>query len=137
MVIEYDRVHAARFQRRDFVHRRRAAVERDEKLRVVLRDAARDAVRAEAVSLVHAMRQERARLRAECAQHAREQRERRDAVHIVIAVKHDALAGVDCGEDARDGAIHVWQEKRIAERFQFREKKVPCVRAPDAALRED
>jgi len=78
-------------------------------------DAAGDALRGEAVALVHAEGEEGAGIGAEEAQDAGEESEGGHAVHIVVAIEDDALAAVDCLEDALDGGAHAREEEGVGE----------------------
>ena len=140
-MIDHDRIHPIRLQRRDLRDGRSAAIHRHQKLRMKRLHTAIHAVRAQPVTFIHAQRQETFRLRPERPQHARQQRERGDAIHIVVAVKHDALAAIHGGEQPVHRAIHVRQREGIAQRLQPRIKETSRFRsrgkaAPHEQLRD-
>ena len=136
-MIDHDHVHTLALQRGDFRDRRRAAIHRDEQPRRILRDAARHAIRAQAVAFIRPQRQEARGFRAIGPQHAGEQRERGDAVHIVVAVEDDFFAAVERGENARHRRVHIRQRKRIAQLLQPRiEKALRLLHRTDAAVQQ-
>ncbi len=114
VVIEHDHFHPAGAQERDLIERGRPAIDRDQELRLMLRAAALHAFAAKAVAFLHPQRQEERRRGAVSAEHGREQRERSDAIDIVVAEKNDALPAIDRLEDPRDRELHLRQEKGIA-----------------------
>src|SRR5213596_477269 len=57
MVIQHDHVDATSFELGDFSHRRGAAVNRDEQLRVMLFETTLDAFPAQSIALLHTQRQ--------------------------------------------------------------------------------
>ena len=107
VMINHDRIDAIRLQRGDLRDGRSPAIHRHQKLRMKRLDAPRHAVRAEAVTFIRAQRQETLRLSAKRAQYPREQCERRHAIHIVVAVKDDALFPIHRREQPVHRAIHV------------------------------
>lgn len=128
MVIEHNSVDAERAEARDLRGRGGSAIHRDEKLRRMRADATRDAVRAESVSFLHAMRQKTLRRRAKSPKDPREQSERSDTVYVVISVKHDTLAAIHRAEDPLDCGGHVRQQKRITQGAEAgRQKLLSCL----------
>src|SRR5207253_918729 len=77
VMIEYEHIDAARFQRVDFADRRGAAIKRDKKLRSERVYTAFNTRGTQPVAFVHALRQKCFRLDSVRSQHPREERERR------------------------------------------------------------
>ena len=124
VMIEHDHVDPLRLQRGDFRDRGSAAIHGDDELRRMLAHAARHAIRAQAVAFIGPQGQETCGFRAHRPQQPREQRERSHAIHIVVAIEHDALAPIDRREDALHRGGHVRQQKWIAQRLQARREKL-------------
>ena len=119
VMIEDEAIDPRRAQPGDLRRGRGAAIDRHEELRAARLQAARDPVLAEPVPFIHAQRQEALHLRAVEPEDAGEERQRSDAIHVVIAVKDDPLAPVDRPEETGDRRLHPRQEKGIAQRLQL------------------
>ncbi len=138
VVIEDNDFRSALLQRGDFRDRRSAAVDRDQKLRLMLQPAALDTFTTEAVPFLHAQWQKQLRCSTVGAQHFIEERKRCDAVHIVIAEKDDAFTMIDRMQDADDRGGHVRQQERIGQRGKAGLKKAAHVfRAAEAFAAEN
>src|ERR1043166_864148 len=115
VMIEHDDIDSPLFQAGDLVDRGGPTIDREQKLRTMLLATPVDALRTQAVAFLHPQRQEQFRGRPIAAQHFREQRERSDAVHIVIAEKYDALPVINRAQDPGHRGAHVRQEKWVAQ----------------------
>jgi hypothetical protein len=115
VVVQHDDVDAALAQRGDGGDGVRAAVHGEEQGSGELREAMLDAVVAEAVTLVHAMREVVLDVPAERTEHFEQQGGRGDAVHVVIAENDEGFVAVAGLEQALDSGAHVGQEERVGQ----------------------
>ena len=83
-----------------------AAVHRNEKFGRMLRETAVDGRRTQSITLLGAEREEAVHLRTTICQDALEQRQRGDAIHIVVAIKNNSFScpGLRGGYDRRPAA---------------------------------
>ena len=79
--------------------------------------------RAHAVAFLHPQRQKQIGRGAVAVEHFSQQRERRDAVHIVIAEENDSFPAIDRVKNPVHGSSHLRQEERIAQRTEARLEK--------------
>lgn len=137
MVVRDDDVElASALYRRNIRDRSDAAVHRDEQVRLLRNLLERPAV--EAVALRHAVGDVEVHLRAEFAQRPRQERRRRHAVDIVVAVDRDVLPLLQRPHNARDGLVHVAHRKRISKRQPlWMQKKFRFLARADAAVPEE
>ncbi len=110
VVIEHDHVDAAVAQRGDLGGGIRAAIHGHEKVGRMEFHAAFEAGCAEAVAFAGAQGQEALHAAAVGAEHAVEQGEGGDTIHIVVAIEDDALARPQGSVQAVDGGGHAGQE---------------------------
>ena len=95
-MIENDNVDASLFQRRDFRQRRRAAIDCDQELGVMLLATTLDAFPTQPVPLLHSQRQEQLGGCAVASEHFSQERQGGYPVDVVIAEEDDSLPAVDC-----------------------------------------
>ncbi len=124
VVIEHDGVHTTPLQPGNLFRGTRAAVHGHEQLRPVLLQTTPDAFGAQSVPFIHPVREEIFDRRARRPQHAQQQRARRYAVHVVVAVNDDALLAFDGVADPIHRRRHVRQLERVAKLAQLRIEKV-------------
>ena len=77
-------------------------------------------LRAQAVALIHAVRQVKIRLPAQGAEHLQQQGGGGHAVHIVIAENHERFVLFAGAEQPFHGHGHVRQQKRVGQVFKAR-----------------
>ena len=114
-MIQDDDVHAARCEPPHLRRCRRAAIHRDQQLRLMRRNTRLHSALTEAVALLHAVRQIATDLRAQRSQQLTKLCRRRHAIHVVVAEDDDLPTLLNRRKDARDGSLHVRQQERIAE----------------------
>ena len=119
VVIKNHDLDAVRAQRGNLGDRGRAAIHRDQKLRLQGAHTTPHPFDAQPVALLDPGRQKTFHRGPIRPQNPGEQRDRRHAVHVVIPVEHDALTPGDGGANAFDGGPHVWQEEWIPERLEL------------------
>jgi hypothetical protein len=115
VVVEHDDIDSSSAESLDFGHRIRAAIHRDQKARGVLRHAAFEARLAKAVALLHAVGEKAGWFRAVGAEEPCEDRQRGDAVHIVVSVNDDAFVSTECGREPVDCRWHFREKFRRGE----------------------
>ena len=140
VVIGDDHVEAARLRSRDLLDRCDPAVDGNEQAAAFVGEP-RDRDVRDAVALLEAARQMPLDVGAERAQRQNGERRGADAVHVVVAVDADPLAGGDCRVDPVDRNGHVPEQERIVwldlagdERARLLEV---AVAAPDENRRRD
>src|SRR5215469_17203010 len=79
---------------------------------------------AQSVALLHAQRQKQFRRAAVRTQHFIEQRQRSHPIHIVIPEQHDAFTSIKRSENTSNRRIHLWEQKRIAQRAKTRSQEI-------------
>src|SRR5207244_3809813 len=90
----------------DFDSRRCPAIDSDEKLRIVLAKTSRDSLRAQTVAFLDSKRQEQCGFAAVPAQHFGQQRQRGNAVDVVVAEQNDALPLINGVENSFHCILH-------------------------------
>ena len=137
MVVRDDDVElASALYRRNIRDRSDAAVHRDEQVRL-LRNLF-ECLAVEAVALRHAVGDVEVHLRAEFAQRPRQERRRRHAVDIVVAVDRDVLTPLQCLLDARYGLVHVAHRERVDKGQPLRmQEELRRIARADAAVPEE
>ena len=124
MVVEHDDVRTALSKPADGFNRSRAAIDGEQQPRWKFFQAVFHTVLAQAVALIHPVRQIKIRLPAEPVEDFEQQRSGRDAVHVVIAKNDKRLAAFACLPEALHGGLHVWQQERIGKLLEARVEKV-------------
>jgi hypothetical protein len=114
-MVQHDDIDATLAQRGDGGDGVRAAVHGEEQGRGESREAVLDAVVAEAVALIHAMREVVLDVPAERTEHFEQQGGRGDAVHVVITENDEGFVAVAGLEQALDSGAHVGQEERVGQ----------------------
>ena len=118
MVVEHDDIDPALPQPGNGFDGSGAAIQGQEQRGGELSSAVFQAVQAQAVALVQAVREVRIDLPAQGLQDLHEQGGRSDAVHVVIAKNHHRLAALARLEQAVHGRRHVRQGKGVGQVFE-------------------
>ena len=109
-------------RRRHLCHGGNAAVHRDDQ-RSSLRDDLVERFLVQPITVLLPMRNEVIAVGTKQPKIAAQERGRRDAVDVVVAVDDDALLPFDRPPDARDGGRHILHEEGIVKRLLFGMKK--------------
>src|SRR2546423_1285243 len=109
MMIENDYIDTALLKIDNFTDRRHAAIDRDQKSRSMLLDAAFDAFSAQTVAFLHPQWKKQTRRAAISSQHFGQQRNRSYTIDIVIPEERHALLAIQRGKNSRDRRFHIRQ----------------------------
>src|SRR5580765_8679256 len=109
MMIQHNHIHAASRKIDNLAYGRRAAVHRNQKLRMMLLQTTLHAFAAQAVTFLHPQRQEQFRSGSVSTQHLCQERDRCYSIDVVVPEKGDALMSIQRAENALDGCLHVWK----------------------------
>ncbi len=137
VVIENDEVGAAPANFGGFARGIGSAIDRNEQGGGMFLETARHPGGAQPIAFLHAQRQEAADAPAEGGEQSLEQRDGRDTIHIVVAVKDNFLAVAQGTGHAFRRRRHAGDFSRIAETAQFGIQKRAGVRGVGQAIAQE
>jgi hypothetical protein len=124
VVINDDDVHSDRLDFADPICGSSPAIQRDEQLRRVQRKASLHAFFGEAITFFQPVWQEGLHIGSEGSHHAIQERNRSDAVYIVVAVQNDRLAVIDREKNSFDSLANSTDLEWIAQIAQSWKQKL-------------
>ena len=119
MMIQDDHVHAAILQPLDWFNGGRSAIHGEEQADGKFLEAMGHPIGAEPVAFLQPVREIVVHAPAHPAQKLGQQSGRGNAIHVVITKDHHRFTGFPRPHQPADSGIHVGQEERVRETFEF------------------
>src|SRR5271165_2100190 len=124
VVINNDDVHPDSFNFADPICGGSPAIQRDEQSRRMHRKASLQPFLGKTITFFEPMWQEGLNVGSEGSHHAMQERNRSNAVHIVVTVQNDHLAPIDCLKDPVDGLLNSTNFEWVAQIAQSWKQKL-------------